>query len=274
MPYWGQRQKLNHMNILKFSQILEQHIQDEIDSSYPINWDEDYITRRLVVAMGKLEYSQVEVRNTFNNVFIKPFKLKGSNENKFGDLAIIMDIQFKDGDSLKGVAYLEAKRMYNNSNEYTALDFVQLQRIYENAPNARLLLYNYQPMSTLAPTGLDTKLDTVGILPKMPVTYTSVTNLNTVLKLHLKNDRLHKISIPFSYQFAFRYLYGMDLEYDDNKLKMAQGYLSDTLGMPTYTVIVAIKPGKKGEKEFEGYFQPDINKEKYAEVTNPDDFKK
>jgi hypothetical protein len=77
-------------------------------------------------------------------------------------------------------------------------------------------------MSTLAPTGLDTKQSASGILPRMPVTYTSVANLNTVIKLNEKSDRLHKVSIPFSYQFSFRYLYGKDLEFDDDKIKAAK----------------------------------------------------
>ena len=149
-----------------------------------------------------------------------------------------------------------------------------LKGIYENAPNARLLLYNYQPMSSMVPTGLDTKQETGGILPKMPVTFTAVTNLNTALSLNLKNDRLHKISIPFSYQFAFRYLYGLDLEFGDDKIKSAQGYLTEGIGFPDYTVMVTVKPGKKSEKETDWLFQPEINKEKYAEIVDTDEFKK
>jgi hypothetical protein len=268
------QQTLTNMSILKFSQTLEEHIQNEIDEAYPLNWDEDYITKRLCVSLKRLEYSQVEVLNTFHKIFIKPFKLKGSNENKFGDLAIIIDLEFKDGDKLKGVAYLEAKRCYAKTNEYTALDFDQLKRIYTNAPNARLLLYNYQPMSTLAPTGLDTKQSAIGILPKMPVTYTAVTNLNTVIKLNEKSDRLHKVSIPFSYQFSFRYLFGKDLEYDEDKIKAAQGYLNENIGLPAYVIMVTIKPGRKGEKTTNLLFNPDINKELYAEITDIHNFRK
>lgn len=121
-------------------------------------------------------------------------------------------------------------------------------------------------MSVLAPTGLDSKQSGSGILPKLPVTYTSVANLNTVIRLNEKNDRLHKISISFSYQFAFRYLYGKDLEFDDDKIKAAQGYLKDTIGYPNYVVIVSIKPGQKRQKEINGFFLPDINREIYAEI--------
>lgn len=271
---WNNRQHtLTKMTILKFSQTLEQHIQNEIKEAYPLNWNEDYITRRLVVTLGRLSYSQVEVLSAFNNVFITPFKLAGKNENKFGDIAIIVDLEFKDGDKLKGVAFLEAKIRYENSNEYTALKFDQLERIFSNAPNARLLLYNYQHMSSLSPTGLDTKIGTSGILPQIPVTYTSVTHLNTAIELKKKNDRLHKLSIPFSYQFSFRYLYGMDLEYDEEIINSAQGYLSNKYGMPNYVVIITVKPGKKDEKEVEELY-PKINQELYLKIIDKESLNK
>jgi hypothetical protein len=106
------------------------------------------------------------------------------------------------------------------------------------------------------------------------VTFTAVTNLNTAISLNLKNDRLHKVTIPFSYQFSFRYLYGKDLEFDGNKLNAAQGYLSDSIGLSDYVVAVTIKPSKKGDKEIEIYYNPDINRELYAEITDIDSLRK
>ena len=66
------------MKIQKFCQTLEARIQEEIQDAYPTDWDEDYITRRILVAIKSLNYTQVEYLTTFNNIFIKAFKQKGA----------------------------------------------------------------------------------------------------------------------------------------------------------------------------------------------------
>lgn len=257
------------MDILKFNQTLERNITKEIINAYPFEWSEDYLSLRLTRALRELNSFQVEYTNQCNNVFIMAFKLKGKNENKFGDIAIIMDIEYKDGDKLNGVAFLEAKMMYGNSNEYGALKKDQLESIYSNAPNSRLLLYNYNHMP-IAPIGSGTGKVTGGssLLPKYPATYCSVLPVNTALELKQKDNRLHKVSIPLSYQFSFRYLFGMDLEFENDKIQSAQGYLQEKYGMPSYVVAVSVKPGRKGEKQIDALYQPEINRDLYDEITN------
>jgi len=264
---------LTKMTLLKFSQTLEEKIQEVIADAYPADWDEDYITRRILVAIKSMSNSQVEVLTSFNNIFIAAFKLKGNLEYMFGDIAFVLDIEYKDGNKLKGVAYLEAKKRYHNINEYKALDFGQLKRIYNNAPSSRLLLYNYQFMSSLAPTGLDNNKNAAsGVLPKIPATNTSVLPVNTAIHINTKTDNLHKFSIPFSYQFAFRYLFGMDLEFDEDMLNSIIGSVSNQKLLPKFVVMVTVKPGKKGDKEIDFRFQPTINKELYAEITDSGKF--
>ena len=172
MSYYGRGVTLKRIKLVKFCQLLEERIQEEIENAYPTDWDEDYITRRIIVAIKSLGNSQVEYLTVFNNIFISAFKQNGNTENKYGDIAFVLDIEYKDGDKLKGVAFLEAKKRYLGTNEYSAIKFDQLERIYQNAPSARLLLYNYNYMSNLAPTGLDNKGSSSGILPKIPSTYT------------------------------------------------------------------------------------------------------
>ena len=81
---WSWRQELTKTNILKFSQNLEQNIQEEIEEAYPDDWDENYITRQLCRALRKITYSQIELQNTFANVFIAAFKLKGTMKISLG----------------------------------------------------------------------------------------------------------------------------------------------------------------------------------------------
>lgn len=269
--YYNRSRELTKSNILKFSQSIEQAIQSEIEDAYPTEWNENYLTLRFCKALRKSSFTQIELQNNYINVFINTFKFNGKNEHKFGDIAIILDVGFKDSDRINGVALLEAKLRYDNSNEYIAIAKDQLERLFQLSPSSRLLLYNYQPMSILAPTGIDiSKVAGGGLLPKMPVTYTSVVPTNTAIHLNRKNDRLHKASIPFTYQFVFRYLFGMELEYDNEKVEAAKGYGRDKYGMPDYSIYVTVVQGKKEEKEVT-IVQPPINRELYTEILDPDE---
>lgn len=263
------------MSLIKFSQEVENRILQEIRDAYPANWDEDYITRRITVALASLNGTQVEYLTKFQNIFIAAFKQKGKAETNYGDLAIVVDITYADGDNLVGVAFLEAKRRYEKTTEYKKLDFVQLQRIYDNAPSARLLLYNYKPMSELAPTGLDggnVSSGGSGLLPKLPSTYTSVMPANTAIHLKKKDDSIEKFSIPFSYQLAFRYLFGMELEFDKEKVDAALGNAKNEEDIPLYVIPITVKPGKKGDKLKEVNYSPAVNKEVFAEIRDLSDF--
>jgi hypothetical protein len=262
------------MTLLKFCQTLELRIQEEIADAYPTDWDEDYITRRILVAIKSLNNSQVEYLTTFNNIFLAAFKQKGENETSFGDIAFVLDISFKDGDRIRGVAFLEAKRRYQEKGEYSAIKLDQLKHIYSKAPSARLLLYNYNYMSSLAPTGIDDARTSSksGILPKIPSTNTSVMPVNTAIHINSKKDNLEKFTIPFSYQFAFRYLFGMDLEFGEDLVEKVLGNATDIAELPKYVVPITVKPGKKGEKETDLVFSPNINRQIYAEITDASRF--
>jgi hypothetical protein len=122
-------------------------------------------------------------------------------------------------------------------------------------------------MSSIAPTGLDSKSGATVLLPKIPVTHTSLVPVNTAIHLNKKNDGLHKLSIPFAYQFAFRYLFGMDLEFDEEKIKAAKGYAKDGLIVPQYTIMVSVGPSKRNEKTV-AFYEPEINRELYAEISD------
>lgn len=269
---WGRiTNTLIKSNFLKFCQKLEQKLQEEIEDSFPDKWNEDYISLRLVSTLGKMRYHQIKFFNSYNNILILPYKQTGKVETKFGDIAIVLDIEFRDGDKIKGVAFLEAKRYYKEHNDYHKLDFDQLKRINSNAPHSKLLLYDFNHVTKLAPTGLDSSRGTGGMLPKIPATYISNINSNTAIKHNKKDSSLHKLAIPFSYQFTYRYLNGMDLEFDEDKIKSALGYYNEKYGTPKFLVMVTIKPGKSNQKEIEGVFQPDVNREIFTPIRIAED---
>ena len=128
-------------------------------------------------------------------------------------------------------------------------------------------------MSYLAPTGVDGgSTSGSGILPKIPSTNTSALPINTAIHLKSKTDSLEKFSIPFSYQFTFRYLFGMDLEFGDELIKRVLGNVKDKADLPKYIIPITIKPGKKGEKESKFRYEPNVNRDFFAEITDTSRF--
>lgn len=73
--------------------------------------NEDFITRSILK----------EIRNRLDSLVLGdlkermqiewlPYKLTGRAENKFGDIALLVNIHHQDGDAIEGVAFLEAKK--------------------------------------------------------------------------------------------------------------------------------------------------------------------
>lgn len=93
----------------------------------PGEQSEDF--RRLMKNMlHQLTIQRTTENNQISYNLILAEVFNGKNEHKYGDIAIILDVGFKDGDRIKGVALLEAKIRYDNSNEYKAIETAQLER--------------------------------------------------------------------------------------------------------------------------------------------------
>lgn len=165
------------------------------------------------------------------------FKLRGKNENKFGDIALLVNIHYHDGDNLEGVAFLEAKKRNKNQTKFGAVKTAQLKRIYKNAPSSMMLLFDYEDITQFIETGIF--LERWNWLVLKPCTCSVVVPINTILHVRKKDTTLYKFSIPFSYQLFFRYFQGFDLEFRELPIKIAKGYAAHK-GVPTYLVIVSI----------------------------------
>lgn len=187
---------------------LESSIKNICTISFPYEWDEDHITYQLMK----------ELRNHFSNRVIhfqnwskivdwKSYKNKGKNESRYGDISLLVNVQFSSGETLKGVAFLEAKRSYNSSN-FEAIEQDQLIRIRDNAPYAQVLLYNHQEQE------LQLKFPDEN-------TWRShfwVSPINTAEELNrqvTKNDnwKLLRTSFPFSSFLTSRIFWGFDLDF-------------------------------------------------------------
>jgi hypothetical protein len=121
---------------------VEHAIVSAVANCAPRAWNENHIT-----------YSWIDaVRKTQPNVGVtgwpRPFqiardafKADGPLEESNGDVAVLVKQTFPNRKELIGVAFLEAKRIYD-SGRFDKLDWKQLNRQAANSASHRLLLYD------------------------------------------------------------------------------------------------------------------------------------
>ena len=239
----------------KFCQGIEELINELVQENVVLDWDEDYITRKFLYELQRKLNGNLITDLENRVVFLTPFKLKKTVEKKFGDIAIIVNIEYGDKDNIEGIAFLEAKRKYKESRNFDALDWKQLERIYGNAPHSQLLLYDFRDVTEFASTGLVTKKNATASSPmnQLPVTKFVTVPINKAIQVKQKNERLYKLSLPISYQIAYRYMNGFDLDFTNDKLSEVKGdfaknYENTDLEVPSYLIYINIVPDKSVEE--------------------------
>lgn len=239
--------EIKKISLNKFCQEVEELINELVEESYVLDWNEDYLTRKLLSQLTvRLNGSLIsDLENKV--VFLTPFKLTKPLENKFGDIAIIVNIDYGDGDNIEGIAFIEAKRKYKESRNFDAIKWEQLERIFSNAPHSQLLLYDFRDVSEFASTGLVSKKGASASSPmtQLPVTKFVILPINKGIQVKQNNERLYKLSLPLSYQLAYRYMGGFDLDFDTNKLRnvkkdFGQNYEKVDLEVPSYLIYISL----------------------------------
>lgn len=208
-------------------EFLENILTDICQNSYPHEWDENHISFQLMKKLRELFSNRViHFSNWSKIVDWQSYKNRGRPETRYGDITLLVNIQFSSGEILKGVACLEAKRDFN-SGDFESLNTTQLDRILDNAPYSHLLLYTHKQQVCQL---------------KFPdeSTWTShmwVSPINTATQLltqtRIDNWKVLRTCFPFSSFLTSRIFWGHDLHfrqelYDDivNGLqKVAPKYL-------------------------------------------------
>lgn len=179
-------------------------------------WDnEDHITYRLIEALGNhFNKGVIKFQDFEKNVNWISYKNKSKSiEKKYGDIALIVNIQFVEGHTLKGVAIIEAKRDFpKNKNHFNSLNDQQLDRILKNAPYSHLLLYcQNMRKRPLFPCG-EYWNSNFWISP-----------INTASeyskKLGVSNCNLERVSLPLSMFLVSRVFWGLDLDFREEIYK-------------------------------------------------------
>ena len=129
MSIYDESIELKKTTLNRFCQGIEELINELVQDTMILHWDEDHITRKLLYGLEQ-KLNGVVISDLDNRaVFLTPFKLTKPVEAKFGDIAIVVNVSYDDDDTIEGVAFLEAKRKYKSSSNYDALKWDQLERV-------------------------------------------------------------------------------------------------------------------------------------------------
>lgn len=242
-------------DIIEFTGWLEHVIRGSIGTVSGHEWDEDFITLNLLRDIrSELSGSRFTGRDSRSSIDWQIYKLKGTFENNYGDIALVVNINYKDGTSINGAAFLEAKKRDWRKTTFSAMNTPQAKRILKNAPRSQYLLYDYEEITNF----LNGSLYLEEISPfyhkrRLQVSFAPVTRavcipLNLAVATAFKDTILYRHGVPLSQMLSTRYFQGLDLEFDDQAKQIATGFLTK-FGLPKYVVKVDISTNEVDGKD-------------------------
>jgi hypothetical protein len=244
-------------------------IDNVLSSAYPRSWDEDFITRDILRELRK-EYKDIEI--TQERVMKKSSKLtwdifkntkKGKIEQKYGDIGIIVQILYPNGNHIEGVAFIEAKRIYYPEVKFTGLKLKQLKTLSNNSFSHRTVFYDYIQSSECGEGPLALGLPT-----------------KHLIALDNNTRDIYPYCEQFSYILTNRYLQGYELDYAPDSINSLKGF-ADASGGVDYLIVSQITASPDMEPsitniEFNRDLYISINglepDDDYTPTSNNDDF--
>lgn len=241
------------MNYLDFLSEVERVLANVIQKCSQFSWEENHITYSLIEELTS-NLTHIEING------FRPFqlnwegrKLTGKIENSFGDIGIFVRIQTRSGHNIQGIGFLEAKRINKVTRRFNEIRKDQLIRLLKNASNSKLLLYdNDGSMETMDNLGLRNLNccpfnNTTSFLMNVFFTYCVVVPTNLALTTKIRNTELYEFGIPFSLQLCERYFRGLDLEFDNEKIKEILNFFSENGGLQELLLIGVSYDGTEPE---------------------------
>lgn len=232
----------SHYKLMRLLFNVEKAIQNTLTSSYTRNWDEDFISRTWLAHLRD-NWSNISavVPPQLPNVAWDAYKMTGANETKHGDIAFLVKVTFPNKQSVTGVAFLEAKRIYPKSQKYDALDWTQLKRQFANSTYHHLLLYDFQLQPILhSASGW-------GCWDEFPGQTSSIAvPTQHALTYGVKDRKLSSIGYRLSEQIVLRYFQGLDLDFTQS---LVQKIREGVDGGVKYLAVAHVVLGENGDKE-------------------------
>lgn len=255
-------------DIVEFTGQIEHVIKESISHVSGHEWNEDFITFNLLRDLRKeLNGIQLISKDSKSSINWQAYKLKGTYENNFGDIALVVNINYKDGTGIHGVAFLEAKKCDWMKTTFSAMKRPQAIQILKNAPRSQYLLYDYRDItnflsSSLYLEELSNFYYRKGIrFPFAAVTRAVCVPINLAVATGDKDTLLYRHGIPLSQMLSNRYFQGLDLEFDENSKKIATGFLSK-FGLPKFVVQIDIlESGVEAREQILS-----VNQDEYSQI--------
>jgi hypothetical protein len=226
--------------------MLERLIRRTVKDTTSWDWDEDFITRSILSNLrNEFDDIQLQGRDDRKKLQWQAYKLLGKHETNFGDIALLINIFYKDGTHLEGAAFLEAKKRDRRKTSFSAMRAQQLKRILKHAPRAQYLLYDYEDITGFqaAPVFMNDlrhfylRHEIADSL--VPRTSAVCVPMDIAGATGFKDTLLYRYGTPLSMMLASRYFQGLDLDFSKEALGVASGFLAK-FGHPKYVLEVTI----------------------------------
>jgi hypothetical protein len=233
------------LEVIQLAGRIESTIDIAIKNITGHEWGEDFITLSLIRDIrSSLSRIGLKGKDCRKNINWQPYKLKGTHETNFGDIALVVSINYKDGTSINGAAFLEAKKRDWRKTSFGAMRVAQARKILKNAPRAQYLLYDYEDITSFLSSPIHTEEFSHYARMSHGFPLTSKTRavcvpLNLADSSDIKDTLLYRHGTPLSIMLACRYFQGLDLEFDETSKQVATGHLKK-FGLPKYIIKIDI----------------------------------
>ena len=223
---------------------VERAISEAIAELLPRDWDESNATISWMRALRR-KFPSVRIRDLGFPYAVAwdTLRLKGKAETSFGDVGVFVRMRYPNGVQLKGVSFIEAKRIYP-SGRYDRLDPQQLKRMVKRTPFHRLGLYSQTAINDAARgVGGEGWLPYAPLVVAEPCSNVLAAVVPTPIALAMnsnKPDDLHPPSLPLSYQLCTRYLRGYHLDFAPVLVNVVE---TAGAGTPSFLLVADVQIG-------------------------------
>lgn len=236
------------MHPVEFDYIVENAVSTAVRSHFPLDWKEDPITHAILISLrDRLHDITLQTSRQPIEIEWEVYKLHGRRETAFGDVGLLVRYVVPGNGMVEGAGFLEAKLRGRDTTKFTQVRHDQVTRILQNSSQARLLLYDYNPVAVL---DQDNELDSdwhmhFGHHPhgrrESAVTYSPVLPLQLAAALNHYDDTLYRFSHSLAYQLRRRYLQLHDLDFSEPAVRAVKGFPTE-LGSPNFVMVIRAAP--------------------------------
>ncbi len=219
---------------------------------------ENTITENLLTELNdQLHEVELTDLSTSTKILCEAYKYSGAAETAYGDIAVLVKIHYPDKTLFEGIGFLEAKKRDISGNGFGAFKLDQIQRIYQNAPHSFVLMYDQKSIkSDFVDVDVPYRMNCKMCFPPPIDTHAAVVANNVILRGSTLDTSLYKYSLPFSYQFCYRYLLGLDLNFSRSAAETAEKFVKS---LPQrYVMTINVFRGVQPPDNFQmGLFEDD-----------------